>query len=74
MPLVLVFAPVTLVLRQPDLGTADDYPGRRGDFFLAGVRMWKFVTVLVLKRHIPIAGSSSIIPEKLLADLHQPGE
>lgn len=47
-PLLLVGAPVALVLRQPDLGTAAML-GMSGAviFFLAGVRMWKFVAVAV---------------------------
>lgn len=48
-PLVLVFSPAILVLRQPDLGTAGMIIlGGGAIFFLAGVRIWKFVTVLVL--------------------------
>ncbi|WP_226893381.1 rod shape-determining protein RodA [Nisaea sediminum] len=48
-PLFLVFAPAILVLRQPDLGTAGMIIlGGGAIFFLAGVRMWKFITVLVL--------------------------
>ncbi|WP_350058468.1 rod shape-determining protein RodA [Nisaea sp.] len=48
-PLVLVFAPAVLVLRQPDLGTAGMIIlGGGAMFFLAGVRIWKFVTILVL--------------------------
>ena len=46
MPLVLVIAPVALVLRQPDLGTAGILIMASGAlFFLAGVRVWKFALV-----------------------------
>ena len=42
-PLLLVSAPVILVLRQPDLGTAIILIMTAGViFFLAGVRAWKF--------------------------------
>jgi len=42
-PLLLVAAPVVLVLRQPDLGTAIMLIMTAGViFFLAGVRAWKF--------------------------------
>jgi rod shape determining protein RodA len=42
-PLLLVAAPVVLVLRQPDLGTAIMLTMTAGViFFLAGVRTWKF--------------------------------
>ncbi|MPY72007.1 MAG: rod shape-determining protein RodA [Alphaproteobacteria bacterium] len=45
-PLVLVGAPVVLVLRQPDLGTAIMMTMTAAViFFLAGVRMWKFALV-----------------------------
>ena len=47
-PLLLVAAPVALVLRQPDLGTAVMLlAGGGAIFFLAGVRMWKFAVVVV---------------------------
>ena len=47
-PLVLVAAPVALVLRQPDLGTALMLLMIGGAlFFLAGVRLWKFAVVIV---------------------------
>lgn len=47
MPLALLAAPVILVLRQPDLGTAIMLSMTAGViFFLAGVRAWKFVVVL----------------------------
>lgn len=49
MPLVLVLAPVGLVLKQPDLGTAMMLMMIGGAmFFLAGVRLWKFAVVIVL--------------------------
>lgn len=48
-PLVLVFAPAGLVLRQPDLGTAGMLIlGSGAIFFAAGVRLWKFGVVLAL--------------------------
>ena len=47
-PLVLVFAPVGLVLRQPDLGTALMLVMASGGiFFVAGVRLWKFGLITV---------------------------
>ena len=47
MPLALLAAPVVLVLRQPDLGTAIMLSMSAGViFFLAGVRAWKFAVVL----------------------------
>jgi rod shape determining protein RodA len=47
-PLLLVVAPVLLVLKQPDLGTAIVLLASGGAlFFLAGVRLWKFAAVLV---------------------------
>ncbi|HEY6336793.1 MAG TPA: rod shape-determining protein RodA [Alphaproteobacteria bacterium] len=47
-PLVLVVAPVLLVLKQPDLGTAAMLLASGGAmFFLAGVRLWKFAIVIV---------------------------
>jgi len=46
-PLAMVVAPVLLVLKQPDLGTAVMLLGSGGVlFFLAGVRLWKFAVVL----------------------------
>ncbi|MGH6946361.1 MAG: rod shape-determining protein RodA [Kiloniellales bacterium] len=46
-PMLLVFAPVALVLKQPDLGTAMMLVAVSGAvFFAAGVRVWKFVAVL----------------------------
>jgi len=48
-PLFITLAPVALVLRQPDLGTAVMIVlGAGAMFFIAGVRVWKFVVVLVL--------------------------
>ena len=57
LPLAMVAAPVILVLRQPDLGTAGMILlGSGAIFFLAGVRIWKFVTLLVLgMASVPIA-------------------
>ncbi len=56
-PLVMVGLPVALVLRQPDLGTAVMITmGAGGIFFLAGVRIWKFVTLFVAAlAAVPIA-------------------
>ncbi len=46
-PLVMVFLPVGLVLKQPDLGTAMMLTLAAGAmFFLAGVRIWKFALIL----------------------------
>ncbi len=46
-PLAMVAAPVLLILRQPDLGTAIMLVGGAGViFFLAGVRIWKFLVVI----------------------------
>ncbi|MCK4868665.1 MAG: rod shape-determining protein RodA, partial [Alphaproteobacteria bacterium] len=43
-PTVMILTPVGLVLRQPDLGTAGMMMvGGVAMFFLAGVRMWKFI-------------------------------
>ncbi len=48
-PLLLVFLPAALVLRQPDLGTAMMLVlGSGAIFFAAGVRLWKFAVVIVL--------------------------
>ncbi len=48
-PLFLVTAPAVLVLRQPDLGTAILLVAAAGVmFFVAGVRLWKFVTLLAV--------------------------
>ncbi len=47
-PLVMVFAPAALVLRQPDLGTALMLVMASGAiFFVAGVRLWKFGLIIV---------------------------
>jgi rod shape determining protein RodA len=47
MPVVLIAAPVVLVLKQPDLGTAIMLAAGGGALlFLAGVRWWKFALVL----------------------------
>lgn len=56
-PLAMVAAPVVLVLRQPDLGTAGMILlGSGAIFFLAGVRIWKFVSLIVLgMASVPIA-------------------
>jgi rod shape determining protein RodA len=48
-PILMVFAPAALVLKQPDLGTAVMLlGGGAAIFFLAGVRLWKFGVVTVL--------------------------
>ena len=48
-PLLMVLAPVALVLKQPDLGTAMMLTLMAGAiFFLAGVRLWMFGLVLAL--------------------------
>jgi rod shape determining protein RodA len=45
-PILLVAAPTVLVLRQPDLGTALLLLiGSTAMFFLAGVRIWKFILI-----------------------------
>jgi rod shape determining protein RodA len=56
-PLALVAAPFALVVVQPDLGTAGVIlMGAMVMFFLAGVRLWKFITLGVLGlAAIPIA-------------------
>ncbi|MDX9861564.1 MAG: rod shape-determining protein RodA [Rhodospirillales bacterium] len=55
LPLAIVVAPVGLVLRQPDLGTALILLMAGGAvFFLAGVRLWKFAVV--------VAGGLGAIP------------
>ncbi len=47
-PVGLILAPVALVLRQPDLGTAGMMTiGGVAMFFIAGVRMWKFILALI---------------------------
>jgi len=48
-PLIMILVPVALILRQPDLGTAVMLVLGGGIlFFLAGVRIWKFLTVIGL--------------------------
>lgn len=48
-PILMVVAPVLLILRQPDLGTSVMLIGGAGViFFLAGVRIWKFLVVIGL--------------------------
>jgi rod shape determining protein RodA len=56
-PVALVLLPVGLVLRQPDLGTALMMLAGAGVlFFVAGVRLWMFVVVLVIGvAAVPIA-------------------
>lgn len=56
-PLLMVAMPVVLVLRQPDLGTAIMLLlGAGAIFFLAGVRIWKFMTLLLIAvAAVPIA-------------------
>ena len=58
-PILLVVMPVALVLRQPDLGTAMLLLiGSTAIFFLAGVRIWKFVLVgLVGLVSVPVVWS-----------------
>ncbi len=47
-PIIMVLAPAAFVLKQPDLGTALILIFVGGAlFFVAGVRIWKFVVVLV---------------------------
>ena len=56
-PLLLLVAPVFLVLRQPDLGTAIILTMTAGViFFLAGVRAWKFGLIIgSILASLPIA-------------------
>jgi rod shape determining protein RodA len=56
-PMLMVFAPAALVLKQPDLGTALMLIAGSGViFFMAGVRLWKFGVVLGLAvGAVPIA-------------------
>ena len=58
-PILLVAAPTVLVLRQPDLGTALLLLiGSAAMFFLAGVRIWKFVLIgLISLASIPLGWS-----------------
>jgi rod shape determining protein RodA len=54
-PLLMVLAPVGLVMKQPDLGTAMMLLMSSGAiFFMAGVRMWKFITL--------IGGGLAVVP------------
>ncbi len=49
LPLALVLVPVVLIFRQPDFGTAALILCGAGTmFFLAGVRLWKFLLVFVV--------------------------
>lgn len=49
MPLIMVGLPALLVLKQPDLGTALMMIAGSGViFFLAGVRIWKFLTLIFI--------------------------
>ncbi len=63
-PTAMVLAPVALVLRQPDLGTAGMLMvGGVAMFFLAGVRMWKFILGGVLGlAAIPLAWKFLLLP------------
>jgi rod shape determining protein RodA len=56
-PLMMVAVPVVMILRQPDLGTALMVVMGAGVlFFMAGVRLWKFISIIVLGlAAIPIA-------------------
>jgi len=56
-PILIVFVPAALVLKQPDLGTALLIVVLGGAiFFLAGVRIWKFLVVLAAAAAaVPIA-------------------
>ena len=48
-PLVMIFVPVALILRQPNLGTAVIIVIFSGMiFFATGVRIWKFAAVLIV--------------------------
>ena len=54
-PLFLILVPAALVMKQPDLGTAMMLILCSGGmFFLAGVRIWKFLLV--------IAGGAAMVP------------
>jgi rod shape determining protein RodA len=63
-PTMIVLAPVGLVLRQPDLGTAGMLAvGGVTMFFIAGIRMWKFVLGGVLGlAAIPMAWKFMLLP------------
>ncbi len=58
-PLAMILAPVALVLRQPDLGTAIMLLlGGGAILFVVGVRLWKFAVVIALGLGaLPIAWS-----------------
>ena len=58
-PLVMILAPTTLVLRQPDLGTAIMLIlGGAAILFVAGVRLWKFAVGIALGfSALPVAWS-----------------
>ena len=58
-PILLVAAPTALVLRQPDLGTSVLLLiGGAAIFFLAGVRIWKFILIaLIGLASIPVGWS-----------------
>lgn len=47
-PLIIVFLPAVIILRQPNLGTSTIIILIAGMmFFIAGVKIWKFITVIV---------------------------
>ena len=49
LPIAMVLLPVGLVMRQPDLGTAMMLMMVAGGiFFIAGVRLWKFLVVIAM--------------------------
>lgn len=49
LPLMMVFVPCALVLRQPDLGTMLILAGASFSiFFTAGLRIWKILTTIIL--------------------------
>ncbi|MDG2244359.1 MAG: rod shape-determining protein RodA [Rhodospirillaceae bacterium] len=56
-PLLMVFVPVMLILRQPDLGTSlMVIMGAGVLFFMSGVRLWKFITLIItMLAAIPVA-------------------
>ena len=62
-PTLLALMPATLVLEQPDLGTAVMLlAGAGAMFFLAGVRWWKFAVVIgTVAAALPIDGSNCTI-------------
>lgn len=63
-PTALILAPVLLVIRQPDLGTAGMLlVGGAAMFFIAGVRMWKFIAGAILGLlAIPLAWKFVLLP------------